>query len=343
MKRPLKIFLFSLLIILIGLGVWGLIKMLPQPLSLKANESLTATLSLAKPKPYYLGDLLPVTLRVTYREGIKPQLPSLSKKQFGKFELTKPSKASTIRKQGGAETTITYQLTAWETGEFEIPEIKLLYQTKAKTSATYQVPGFKIKISSLLPTGKSQAELLKLPLRKTKPPVALPPNYEYLWYLLFVGLILALILGIRAWSQKRNVIDRTATNTPELLEPAHLIAFRRLEQLAATDYLQTGNYHAYYIELSECLRDYLARRFQIPALEMTTEEFLAQTAQDTTFKSEHRAIFRHFFNSADLVKFAKQQPEITEAATDLEKVRHFVDETKVTSEPTEPVSNTMAV
>ena len=331
MNRTLKIFLFSLLIMLIGLGIWGLIKMLPQPLALKATETITAKLSLNKPKPYYIGDLLPVTLQVTYREGIKPQIPSLNKEQFDKLELTKPSKPSTIKKQGGYETTVTYQVTAWETGEFEIPGFKLPYQTKNNQPQNYQVPSLKIKISSLLPAGKSQAELLKLPLRKTKPPVELPPNYQYLWYLLLLGLILGLIWGIKYWSQQRPQTERVSTaNTPELIEPAHLIALRRLEQLAAADYLKNGNYHAYYIELSECLRDYLSRRFRIPALEMTTEEFLAQTAQDTAFKSEHRAIFRHFFNVADLVKFAKQQPEVTEAEADLQTVRHFVDETQAT-------------
>jgi hypothetical protein len=328
------------LIILLGLGGlawWSLRVWLPRPLTLPAGQAIHARISLTAPGPYRIGDLIPVTLAVQAVNGITYTLPDLATGGLGKLELKAKTEPQTIRYRGGSGQKIQYTLTGWETGRFTIPALRFKYHNQAGKTAQYTIPAAKITIISVLPKGRSKRQLLALKPKGAKPPASLPPNYHPLWYLLAVGGGVALIwFLIYRWRKFRPVPTGAGTVTPVIREPAHVIALRRLQSLKDRNYLEQGNFRAYYTELSECLREYLENRFQINALEMTTEEFLSYLSRDQLLPNACRNILRNFLKTSDLIKFAKHLPEQSEADQAWDQVYQIVDTTK--PEPPEPGS-----
>jgi hypothetical protein len=144
-------------------------------------------------------------------------------------------------------------------------------------------------------------------------------------------ILLAIIITAGIWYLVRfikNIRMKKAgqepVNTPD---PAHLIAFRELEKLKGEKLWQKGEVKGYYTRLTEILRQYLENRYRIYSLEMTTLETLTELTR-TGFKDDvsYRKI-RTVLSGADLVKFAKYNPEPSENDLHFEYAWDFVNAT----------------
>ena len=105
--------------------------------------------------------------------------------------------------------------------------------------------------------------------------------------------------------------------------PADVEAEAALRRLAEKDLIRKGELKAFYTELSEVMKRYAGRRFEVPYLERTTSEVLSdlkprKLAQGVVL--ELRAILE----ASDLVKFAKLVPE-TNASGRGVRARAFLD------------------
>jgi hypothetical protein len=85
-----------------------------------------------------------------------------------------------------------------------------------------------------------------------------------------------------------------------------------------------GEMKIYHTEISHVIRQYIAARYHIPALEMTTQELL-DCLQPENIPIE---LVSHFLTNCDLVKFARYSPMKPEAHERMEEARRIVDETK---------------
>ncbi|MCL6589026.1 MAG: hypothetical protein K6U80_03650 [Firmicutes bacterium] len=318
--------------ILGGFAFWAFPYLFPAPLTLPAGTFLQGRLIIEDAKPFHVGDLIAVTVEVEARNGVKYQLPDLGNLPLGDLELKeRDARPEILRRRGGQIQQEHLLLTCWEVGEHTFPALTVEYQTPEGKKKTARIPARTITIRSLLPAGKSGQELLKLDIKGLKAPVGLPPHYERLWWFgaaLLVGLVIWLLVKYLPRLLRKK--DSLITPEAEVIEPAHVIAFRRLEALKQAGYLETGDYKAYYSELSECIREYMENRFQIRALEMTTEEFLAYLATNpnTQIRLEFQSILREFLNSSDLIKFAKHLPKIEDAENSYNLICDLIEKTK---------------
>jgi hypothetical protein len=89
--------------------------------------------------------------------------------------------------------------------------------------------------------------------------------------------------------------------------PAHEIALEELNRLEAEKLWQQGNFKMYHTRLSDIIRAYIEHRWQIPALEQTTDEILSGFSKGMLEEELYRKL-KHLLETADLVKFAKLQP-----------------------------------
>ena len=80
--------------------------------------------------------------------------------------------------------------------------------------------------------------------------------------------------------------------------------------------------------MSEILRHYFERRFNVLALESTTEE-LVQKIREFELDGKTKNLIRNLLESCDLVKFAKYQPTPAEIMQYNRQAKEIVDETKV--------------
>ena len=120
-------------------------------------------------------------------------------------------------------------------------------------------------------------------------------------------------------------------------DPAHIIAFRQLKQLKEDKLWEKGNIKGYYTRLTEIVRQYLENRFKIFSMELTTVETLAELKKTGFREDETYRKLRTVLTGADLVKFAKFNPEPSENELQFNYTWDFVDTTKL--EPALTVNN----
>jgi hypothetical protein len=319
-----------LAVIVAGFLVWAGIKYIyPKPFTLKPDQKVTGRITLDSAGPFYIGDLIPVTLSVESRTGVTYPMPDPVETNSRAFQIKEKSKPVYEHRRDGLILKLHFLVTAWETGSFTIPAFKVDYQYQSKPAGFFTISGRKITVSSTLPPNKTNEQLLKLDVKGLKGPVGLPPRYQILWW--FLAGIVLLIFVILLVKVLRKM---AAQKGPEFLpgsvitEPAHLIALRRLEAIRKANYLANRDFKTYYSELSECVREYMENRFQIRALEMTTEEFLTYLSTSHRLKPEYEMILKDFLNSSDLVKFAKHLPLLEEADRSLTFIHQLIEATK---------------
>lgn len=130
---------------------------------------------------------------------------------------------------------------------------------------------------------------------------------EILAALLLIGLIVFIVFYFI--KNKKTKIPEKRTKAPP--EKAHEKALRLLDELKGKQYMQQGNSKAYFTEISDIVRTYLEERFDITALEQTTDELLSLLKKQTDGKTELRKVrpeLKQILRTADLAKFAKANP-----------------------------------
>ena len=90
---------------------------------------------------------------------------------------------------------------------------------------------------------------------------------------------------------------------------------------------QTGKFKAYYTALSSILRTYISGRWHVGALEMTTDEIIV-ALRDVEMPRDSRTNLIAILRTADMVKFAKAEPEAEENDENLHRALYFVENTK---------------
>lgn len=150
---------------------------------------------------------------------------------------------------------------------------------------------------------------------------------DYMPYLVggLLAFLLLMIAGI--WWARR---PRKQPGIIEIRDekPAHVLALGRLDQLEAQQLWQQGQIKSYHSILSHIVRQYLEHRYQIQALEYTTEEIIVQLLildLGTELLDETAKMMR----LEDLVKFAKATPPMEVHASHMEFVRGFIQRTRM--------------
>ncbi|HPQ98784.1 MAG TPA: hypothetical protein PK066_04560 [Saprospiraceae bacterium] len=130
--------------------------------------------------------------------------------------------------------------------------------------------------------------------------------YDYLVYLwILLGLAL-LVVVFFVWKKYRKrqakpIEAKTINRAPED------IAFEKLRKLRDAEIWQTGAIKEYQSELTYILREFLEKKFSIPALEQPSSELLNRL-REITSDNEWIGKVRQILEIADLVKFAKGVP-----------------------------------
>lgn len=300
-----------------------------EPERAAGDGSLKARLELEADGPFYVGDAIPVALILEGASGIEYQLPEFGSEQLGGLELTAQPRVKREKSKDGWKDKVSYRFTGWQAGEYRIAGLIVNYQDSAGKKGSINLEELRIKISSLLPANLSEAEILADGLKDLKKPVGLPPNYRYVWF--FVGglLVLALLyLLVKRWRSFQNRKNHQVEQDLIIKEPAHQIALRRLEELRGKELLEKGEFKLFYDQLSEIVREYAENRFQIKALEMTTEEFLVGLRNLKLLNPTQKIALAEFLKYSDLVKFAKHQPLREEGERALALIYDLINDTK---------------
>jgi hypothetical protein len=110
-------------------------------------------------------------------------------------------------------------------------------------------------------------------------------------------------------------------------EPAYIAAFRELDRIKAQKLWQQNKVKEYYTRITYIIRWYIWQRFGIPALEETSDEILTNFGKLKVDNVNMEAL-ESLLTLADMVKFAKGNPDPDENIVHLDNAYDFVKKTR---------------
>ena len=147
------------------------------------------------------------------------------------------------------------------------------------------------------------------------------------WVLLAIALLGLAIGGwyLWRWYQKNRKPEEEPID-PELLRPADEVALEKLDEIKAQKIWKDGKVKEYQTELTDVVREYISRRFDVQSTEKTSDETLR--AMKPLIEKDLFSKLSKMLQLADLVKFAKWHTTPDENEMALTTAYEFVKETK---------------
>ncbi|MCB9034247.1 MAG: hypothetical protein H6553_10450 [Chitinophagales bacterium] len=293
-----------------------------------------ATATIANKKDILIGDWVPVDISVSAPNNAKVYFPNFNQKDSSvnsAIEVVNVSPVDTIRNGNINQYHLLVNFIVFDTGNILFNPFPVLVDNLGKKDTIYteanmiHVAGVKIDTSK--------------DIKPIKEPLNVPYTFkELLPYigivLLLVAIILAILLFIKWRKKKKEPIDE------RYLLPSHEWALKELYKLKQQKLWQKGNIKEYYVQLSDILRNYIELRFNIPALENTTDELMRAMHKGIIHKKQKENI-NQFLMLSDFVKFAKANPDVIDNENAIQTVESFIQETKKVEEPN-PTNNSTA-
>ncbi len=159
------------------------------------------------------------------------------------------------------------------------------------------------------------------------------------WVLLGLGIAL---LGVGMFFLVRYILRHRKGYIPEAapkqLRPAEEVALEKLNEIKAEKIWQDGKVKEYHTELTDVIREYISRRYEVSSTEKTSDETLSALKPLMKDQKDLFERLRRMLSLADLVKFAKWTATPDENENALRTAYDFVEET--TPQPATDASNT---
>lgn len=286
----------------------------------------------ARPAEVRLAE--PLTLEMTIisdvgAEVFPPLLPAL-----GGFEIVSPDKGLE-RVDAQKKTTIRHwTVLPVRVGVEKVPTIEVPYRTLDGVEGVVTTPALRVYVRGHLENDND-------PALGAAPPLAdvIATNWVLIWILSIGGtLVFAAIVGWIIVLAMRQRFEALKPKAPP--RPANEVALMRLARLDATpDHELDGGRRV--AETIDTLREYLGRRYDIDALEMTTNELASALTRGLDLRGASPESIVSLLQSADLVKFARLVPPPDEARAPAAIVRQLVEQTWVEAKPEDEAETRM--
>lgn len=281
----------------------------------------TATLDSAN---ILLGDQVKLFLEIDHPKNVTigfPQVPDtinsfievLERSGIDTFEAGTPENIKQIQ---------SFLITSFDSGSYRIPPYWFKFETNGLTDSI-PTNGVSLMVHSMpIDTTKGPTDI-KMPYAA---PVTLKEVIPYILGIILAGAILFLVLySIKRKKRNLPVFSRP----PKPKEPAHVVALRELDRIKEEKLWQKEKIKTFYSEITEVLRIYIEDRFEIPAMEQTTDEILTQFRNRKELLGEKSLTnLSQILTLADLVKFAKYIPLPDDHNLTLVNSYFFVNDTK---------------
>lgn len=243
--------------------------------------------------------------------------PDVTEATDQRVEILRFGVPDTIKKEGNTiSLRQVHTITAWREDFIPIPPLEFVQIAHDDTlrfssrAMLFQVKGVDVDMEAHY---KDIRPIFSIPVT---PREVIP----YVLIALAIGAVLFLIIY---YLRKRENKQEKPTIWEKPDVPAHIAAISSLEVLKGKRLWQQGKTKAYHIELTDILRKYLYKRFQIDATEMTSREIMEKLPIHI---EDHTLIdsFKSIIELADLVKFARFQPLPDENSLVMNKSIDFI-------------------
>lgn len=273
-----------------------------------------------------LGDRVGLTISVLIPESCKVTFPTLSDSLMKGIELVKKPTIEIVKlKDHKNEQVLKLLITSFDSGSYQLPELKIAISDGSKTDTVLSKP-LTLAVNNL-PKDKAVKDIydIKAPIEE---PITLKEVAPWAFGgILFVALIFLLFVYL-----KRRRENRPFSFLQKHVDPPHVVALRELEKIEKEKLYLSENHKYYYTRLIDTLRVYIEGRYSVNAMEQTTDEILTGLKQVGFPVDEQYTQLHETLTLADLVKFAKFTPFVSDNENSLKFAFNFVEKTKPVEE-----------
>jgi hypothetical protein len=276
----------------------------------------------------FIGDQVKFTITIDQPEGLKLNLPAFKDSLVKNIEILSGPVIDSSREKGRVKIIERYLVTSFDSGRYQIPPVFAEVKNEGGMKRFYSDYAL-LEVNRIRLTPPDTTAKIFDIVAPYKAPVTFGEILPWIFIIAVIG-----VLGWFGYKWLKKL--RRGKDEEEVFinpDPAHIIALRQLEQLKEEKLWQAGEVKLYYTKLTEILRQYLENRFGVFSLELTTSETLNALVK-TGFKKD--AVYNQLkviLSGADLVKFAKYNPEPAEHETAFQESWNFVMTTKAEPEP----------
>ncbi|MFC2080513.1 hypothetical protein ACFLRQ_03465 [Bacteroidota bacterium] len=214
-----------------------------------------------------------------------------------------------------------YKVTSFEPGWNTVPPQPVSFETKDFSDTVYTTALLLTVLAPAIDTAQA--------IKPIKPPINTPVSLREVlpWILIGISAGLLIFLAIVLYRRYVKKKENPEYFTKKPLEPAHIVAFRELDILKNEKLPQKGRVKEYYVRLTEVIRVYITRQFDIYAMESTTSEILDAFCHHHNADEKLQDLLENLLMLADLVKFAKEDPLMEENERHLANAYFFIENT----------------
>ncbi len=288
---------------------------------IKVNAKLDTNLIL-------IGDQLKFRIEVEQDRDIYVELPVFNDTITNSIEIVERSETdTTFLTDKIIRLEQEYTVTSFDSGFHVIPSIPFPFVNQSIKDTILSRPlllqVYTFQIDSV--TG----------ITDIKPPINTPITFKeiipYISYSL-AGIIILLLIIWLIIRLRRNKPITVIRQKPK--EPAHKIALRELDLLQEKKLWQQSKFKDYHSTLTDIIRRYIEDRFDINAMEQTSNEVLDAIKHANILSAENYEKLSQMLSIADFVKFAKLKPLPDENERSMKHAYDFVLSTKVKTDLT---------
>ena len=250
----------------------------------------------------------------------------------GEIEFVESLPVDTLERDGRRmKLRKRYRLAAFDEGRYNLGTASVLYADKNLIDTLSTRDSLYLEVTTFQIDSTSQS-IYDLKGQRNLPFRLAEIRTYLLWGVVALLLLAAAVYALVRWLRSRG-------NRPgDLFKPApplppHVAAIRALEALHNQKLWQNNRHKQYYSGLTDILRTYIAARWEIGAMEMTSDEILA-ALRTAELPDKARMDLTTILRDGDLVKFAKATPPAEENEANYLKAYYFVEETKLAEENT---------
>ena len=266
-----------------------------------------------------IGDQTDLHLRVTHDATEQVQMPTFGEQLQDGIEIVDKTIVDTLTLPDGRLQLNQYlTLTSFKDSLFAIDPIAI-----ASGEDTFWTEGLALNIIQPFEVDSSLA------ITDIKDIERAPIWWWGIIRWILLGLLIAgLAVGgyfLWHWIESKRKPEEEEIN-PELLRPADEVALEKLDEIKAAKIWKDGKVKEYQTELTDVVREYIGRRFDVHSTEKTSDETLRE--MKPLLEKDLFDRLKSMLQLADLVKFAKWHTTPDENEQGLLTAYDFVNETK---------------
>lgn len=262
-----------------------------------------------------IADQITYTVILTY-DPKKIKTPPFSPgTNLSSFEIKDYKIYKQKKKKGKIIQKYEYIITTFTVGEFKISPLEINYITHSGEEKKITAPEISILVERIKPSQTDRGDI-----RDIKSPVYIKLGFLFYLILAIILLIIGGGTGLYFYRKKKTKLSAAPQDT----RTAEEIAFLELEKISQMDLIKQKKIKLYYILISEVIRKYLEKRFEISVLDRTTYELYRQI-RILNINSKQCQQIRDFLEECDMVKFAKFEPDEKTINADLLVAKEIID------------------